>query len=107
MARETSVMILTLPSDCTIAKVEAETENIRSQLKSAGRIELNAERVEEIDTSYLQVLLSLKKTAEARGIVFSASGMSDAILRACELYGVTLSNADCRLPIAEKARSEP
>lgn len=95
MAKETGAMILTLPSDCTIARVEAETEKIRLQLESADRIELNAEAVEQIDTAYLQVLLSLKKTAEARGIVFSVSGMSDAILRACELYGVTLSNADC------------
>ncbi len=87
---ENSILLIDLPSECTIVKTEADIKTLRSCLASEElkKIELNAEAVEEIDTAYFQMLLSLKATAEHQGIPFSISGMSQEIRKIEELYGV-------------------
>jgi len=86
-----SGLILTLPPECTIAKSEADTDRIRAMISGdIKQIELRTEAVKEMDTAYLQMLLSLKTTAERKGIPFPVSGVSAEIKRVCELYGVEI-----------------
>jgi len=87
---ENGTLRIDLPSECTIVKTEEHTETLRSFFASEKlkKVELNAEAVEEIDTAYFQMLLSLKATAAHEGIPFLISGMSHEIQKVEELYGV-------------------
>lgn len=85
---EKGAMIVVLPVEGTITEAEAATDEIRSRLDGAVRIEVQAEALRMIDTAYLQMVLSLKRTADEWGVPFSVSGISDALRAACELYGV-------------------
>ncbi len=91
---EQGVLVVILDSECTIAKAEAHTHQLRSLISDkTGRIEVRAGAAEEMDTAYFQMLLSLKATADTRKIPFEMPEASSEILRLCELYGVTLSPA--------------
>lgn len=89
--KEEGRILIELPAECTIAKAEDDTDKIRACLsEDIKQIELLTEAVKEIDTAYLQLLLSLKVTAERRGIPFLVSGSSAEIERVCELYGAEI-----------------
>ena len=80
--------VLVLPAECTIADVEADTDKIRALINTRpGRIEVQAGTLEEIDTAYLQLLLSVALTAEHWDIPFSVSNTPEALRKACALYG--------------------
>jgi anti-anti-sigma regulatory factor len=84
-----SGLILTLPPECTIAKAEVDTDRIRAMISGdIKQIEVHTEAVKEIDTAYLQMLLSLRITADRQGISFMISRCCTEIKRVCELYGV-------------------
>jgi len=86
--KEQDTTILVLASECTIADVEADADKIRSLINThPGRIEVQAGPLEEIDTAYLQLLLSLASTAEHWDIPLSFVNTPDALKKACELYG--------------------
>jgi ABC-type transporter Mla MlaB component len=84
--------ILVLAAECSITDVEADTDKVRSLMNTRpGRIEVQAGSLEEIDTAYLQLLLSLAYTAEHWDIPFSVSNAPDALRKACALYGENIS----------------
>jgi anti-anti-sigma regulatory factor len=85
---EDRTLRITLPSECTIADVEAHTDRLRSQIGGVERIELNAEALEEIDTAYLQLLLSMKATLDEMDVHFCLSGLCTVLDEALRLYGV-------------------
>jgi hypothetical protein len=86
--KEENATIFVLASECTIADVEADTDKIRALINTRpGRIEVRAGSLEEIDTAYLQLLLSLASTAEHWDIPFSVSNTPVALRKACALYG--------------------
>jgi len=62
-----------LPAECTISEAEAAADLLRKLPPDLCAISVDANRLEEIDTAYLQVLLSLKAHAVCRGIAFSVS----------------------------------
>ena len=83
--------ILVLSAECTIADVEADTDKIRSLINTRpGRIEVQASAMEEVDTAYLQLLLSVALTADHWNIPFSVSNSPEALRKACALYGEDL-----------------
>lgn len=89
------VLTVTLNSECTIANAEAHTRQIRSLVSDeTAQIEVRANAVEEMDTAYFQMILSLKATADTRKIPFEMTEASSEILRLCELYGVTQFSGD-------------
>jgi len=84
-------LILTLPPECTIVKAEADTDRIRSLISGdIKQIELHTEAVKEIDTAYIQMLLSLRITADRQGIPLIISKCCAEIKRVCELYGAEI-----------------
>lgn len=85
---EDGTLRITLHSQCTIADVEAHTDRLRSQIEGVERVELNAEALEEIDTAYLQLLLSLEATLDEMDVHFSLSGLSSVLDEALSLYGI-------------------
>ncbi len=81
-------VIFTLGRECTIADVEAHTEKLRSMLKDGMKIEVDAGDVEEMDTAYFQLLLSLKASSDQSGAGFFIADMSDRVREVFDLYGV-------------------
>jgi anti-anti-sigma regulatory factor len=90
ITKENGTLFIDLPSECTIVKTEEHIKMLRSFFMPAElkKVELNAEAVEEIDTAYFQMLLSLKATAEHHKIPLSVSGMSHEVQKTEELYGL-------------------
>ncbi|QTA88059.1 STAS domain-containing protein [Desulfonema magnum] len=81
-------LTIILPPDCTIPRAESDTDKIRPLVSDDIRkIEVQAKSVEEMDTAYIQILLSLKTTADHMKIPFRISEMSPEVLRVSELHG--------------------
>lgn len=59
-----------------------------AHLAEGAPVEVDGSRVEEIDTAILQLLASLWRTAQERGIACSWLGASEALRRAATLLGV-------------------
>ncbi|MEM5787627.1 MAG: hypothetical protein AAGU11_09930 [Syntrophobacteraceae bacterium] len=80
--------LLILSAECTIVDVEKDTDRLKSLIKThPAIIEMKAEAVKEIDTAYLQLLISLAITSDLLGIQFSVSGKPDVMRNICTLYG--------------------
>ncbi len=77
-----------LNSDCTIIDAEADADKLRSLCDDMTACAIDASEVTEIDTAYLQLLLSLKTTAEAANIAFELRNVSSEFQSALEIYGL-------------------
>ncbi len=87
--RRTGRLSITLHGESTIMNVEDATGKIKKALNGKTKgISLNIKNIRETDTSYLQMLISLKKTASHRSIPFEVRGESEAFSRICRLYGL-------------------
>lgn len=80
-------LFITLPQDCTIGKVEADADKLRTRLKGINNIDISGGGAEEMDTAYFQLLLSLMSTAEVHGIEIHVSQHSAAMDNLLILYG--------------------
>jgi phospholipid transport system transporter-binding protein len=59
-----------------------------ARLTQGEAVVVDGSRVEEIDTSVLQLLISLWRTASQRGIACAWTGSSSALREAADLLGV-------------------
>ncbi|MCX8069057.1 MAG: hypothetical protein N2738_00975 [Thermodesulfovibrionales bacterium] len=74
---------LTLSDSCSISDIEELTEKLSKMTKKSKRVEISFDDGTELDTSHLQVILSIQRSYEA--VVTNG----EAILNECrELYGV-------------------
>jgi anti-anti-sigma regulatory factor len=80
-------LLITLPQDCTIGKVETDADKLRTKLRGIKSIDLSADSVEEMDTAYFQLLLSLVSTAEVHGIEIQVSHRSEVLDNIMIIYG--------------------
>lgn len=93
-----NILSIELSSECTILYVEADTEKISSLVSDdLKQIDILAREVEDMDTAYLQMLLSLRAFADREKIVFHVSEISPQVQRICELYGVKFENRKLKL----------
>jgi len=90
--RDGGAWIVVLPAECTIAEVEADADKVRLFPEGVERIEVRGGEVEEVDTAYFQLLLSIRATARQRGIPFRLSEEAEALRRMGELYGIALES---------------
>ncbi|GEM_PF-6150824 len=88
--KRTGRLTVRLHEESTIMSVEEATGKVKKALNGTvlNRICLNIKDVRETDTSYLQMLVSLKKTASRRTIPLEIKGRSEAFSRICRLYGL-------------------
>lgn len=87
--KRTDKLSITLNGESTIMSVEDATGKVKKALNGETKgISLNIKNIRETDTSYLQMLISLKKTASYRSIPLEIRGKSDAFSRICRLYGL-------------------
>ncbi len=92
VARKGNVLSMSLSEESTIVCVEADTRLLREKLtkhKNVRRVEVDGARVEEMDTAYLQLLVSLSLTAEMKGIEFLVSRPSERFRELAVLYGLS------------------
>ncbi|MBN2010491.1 STAS domain-containing protein [candidate division KSB1 bacterium] len=80
-----------LNSDCTIVDAESDADTLRSLSGNFKKYTVDAGDVAEIDTAYLQILLSLKATAEHNNVTLDFVKMSDAFRETLAVYGINLS----------------
>ncbi|QTA77946.1 Uncharacterized protein dnl_01490 [Desulfonema limicola] len=87
---KTGISNIILGLECTIAETEKDFEKIKEISEISKGIDLDINQVQEIDTAYFQMLLSLKAWTEHKKIPFSISGTSNPINEISKLYGVEL-----------------
>jgi ABC-type transporter Mla MlaB component len=86
-----NLVSITLCEESTIAGVEADLHLFAAQfadLKNVARVEIDGTLVAEIDTAYLQLLISAARTAKAKGAQFVISHSSDRFRELTALYGL-------------------
>ncbi len=97
--RKGSLLSVRLAEESTIVCVEADARLLKEKLASIGdvrKIEVEGARVDEMDTSYLQLLVSLSRTAEMKGIEFLISRPSERFSELAELYGLKIEDLSGR-----------
>ena len=84
------VLSVKLPSDATIGSVEEDTDRLKKAVDAKGirEAEVDCSQVEEVDTSYLQLLLALCRTLRAKGIAIKVRG-EERLGSLLQLYGLT------------------
>ena len=86
--RVTRPSLVTLDTRATIVQAAGLHNMLLSRIASGAPVVIDAAAVEEIDTAILQLLASLRRTCEQRGIACSWSGVSEAVRRAANVIGV-------------------
>ncbi|MFH0730008.1 MAG: hypothetical protein V2B19_27155 [Pseudomonadota bacterium] len=85
-----SVMVAETPAECTIVEAEATVDRLRRLSKNLTRIVVRAEKIQELDTAYFQVLVALKAFADQQRIPCTME-LSPAGNDMCLLYGIELA----------------
>ena len=90
--RKQNSLYVRLSKESTIACVEADARLLREKLatcKHVRTIEVDGAGVDEMDTAYLQLLVSLGLTGEMKGIEFLVSRPSERFRELAALYGLS------------------
>jgi anti-anti-sigma regulatory factor len=78
-----------LDARLTIVQAADLHRTLVARVASGGPVTVDGSRVEEIDTSILQLLTSLWRTSLERGISCTWHGVSDVLRQRAALIGVT------------------
>ena len=75
--------VVTVDGRLTASQAGRLHQLLLEAFESAGRVELSLRNVQEADVSFLQLLCAAHRTAVARGVAFTVSGLmsSDPVLR--------------------------
>jgi len=92
MRKSGTTLSIRLDPSCAIAAVEKDADALRALPEDIRKIILSAGDVEEIDTAYLQLLFSLKAEAARGEMEFQVKEPSEAVMRVCRLYNVSLTD---------------
>ncbi|MDH5179585.1 MAG: STAS domain-containing protein [Gammaproteobacteria bacterium] len=76
--------------ELTIYCAAAFGEKITECVNTAEAVELNLDKVEEIDTSCLQLLMQAKRACDASNKTFALTSVSPVIQDVLHLYGLDL-----------------
>ncbi len=93
---------IVLDDRLTIVQAADLHRMLLKRLAEGGKLVLDGSRVEEIDTSILQLFASLWRTCIERGVGCTWHGASDALRRTATLVGVAEL---LRFPTAEPAQN--
>jgi anti-anti-sigma regulatory factor len=77
-----------LDARMTIVHAAELHRTLLTRLAQGKAVVIDGSRVEEIDTSILQLLISLWRTASQRGVACAWAGTSKALRQAADLLGV-------------------
>jgi anti-anti-sigma regulatory factor len=88
---------MVLSPESTIADVEEDADRVRVLLsgdRTFGKITIDADKVERIDTAYMQLLLSAQASADGTDTEFILKQGSPAVRQLLKLYGAPLDARD-------------
>ena len=77
-----------LREELTIASVSEDRDRLVQLLQPDGEVELDLEGVTEIDTAGVQLLVALRKEAEAMGCACHIAGSGESVLDAFGRLGL-------------------
>ncbi len=91
MSSETArkTLVVTCDEAIDIAVVEELHQNLRRALEEGQAIEIEAGQVERADTAVLQTLYACFKEARSRDVAVKWRRVSEAVVDAAELLGLT------------------
>jgi anti-anti-sigma regulatory factor len=78
-----------LDARMTIVHAAELHRTLLARLAQGGAVVVDGSRVEEIDTSILQLLISLWRTGSERGVACAWGGVSNTLRQTAALLGVT------------------
>jgi anti-anti-sigma regulatory factor len=80
--------LVELDARMTIVNAADLHRRLLTRLEQGAAVVVDGSRVEEIDTSILQLLVSLWRTASQRGVACAWAGSSNALRQSADLIGV-------------------
>ena len=89
-----SADVIQLQSHCGIRTAQEHHAAVLGAFRARDAIEIDAGRVEDVDLTLLQLLVSATKTANASQKRFKLVGVSDPLRRALARAGLRLSSSD-------------
>jgi ABC-type transporter Mla MlaB component len=89
--KQNDTISIRLNAACTIVDVESDTEKLKSLPDTIKKYSIDASDVQELDTAYLQMLLSLKATADFQTAAFEIKKTSEAFLETLYAYGISFT----------------
>ena len=92
--KKDGIIYMVLSSESTMVDVEEDTDRVRTLLSGGGRFKkiiIDADKVERIDTAYLQLLLSTAASADETDMEFILKQGSLAVQQLLKLYGLSLN----------------
>jgi anti-anti-sigma regulatory factor len=77
-----------LPGACTLKEASAVKELLKDGLEATGNVELDARRIDRIDTSVLQLLASFVRDMREAGRTVVWAGANEEFNRSARLLGL-------------------
>jgi len=81
-----------LPPECEIFAVEEAYQKLNAKKIVEKPVEIDFSKVSTIDTTFIQLIVSLIKTVKAAGKTYSIKNLSEEIKKKFELYGIDLND---------------
>lgn len=87
---------ITLDRECTIMEIEQDLRKLRRFPKTIKSVEIDTEKLREMDTAYFQMLLSLRESAIKSRVEVIIKDDSPILAEFSELYGydITANNSN-------------
>lgn len=83
--------VFQLPELCTVVEVEPYYQELDAFFAHQQDIEIDASKVERIDTAFIQLLIALEQNLSQSGKQFRFGQCSDVFVNACRILGYSLS----------------
>ena len=85
----TEKAILTLENTSNIGTSEALAEELETHILKGSNLEIDASKVEKVDTSLLQLLVAASNTLKKQDLELTIQNPSDCFSASAELMGLT------------------
>mgnify|MGYP000504184978 CR=1 FL=1 len=79
--------VFQLPELCTVVEVEPYYQELNAFCSHQQDVEIDASKVERIDTAFIQLLIAFEQTLDKAGKQFCYGQCSDVFKNACRILG--------------------
>lgn len=83
--------VFQLPDLCTVVEVEPYYQELNTFSTQPHDLEIDASKVERIDTAFIQLLIALEQMLNKAGKQLSYGQCSDVFKNACRILGYSLN----------------
>ncbi|WP_016956343.1 STAS domain-containing protein [Catenovulum agarivorans] len=79
--------VFQLPELCTVVEVEPYYQELAAIVTQQQNVEIDASKVERIDTAFIQLLIALEQNLQKSGTQFRYGKRSEMFNNACRILG--------------------